>query len=56
MYYQKMSYRCLIGDDFQMSCQKMTGRCLVRDVLKMFYIIYQSFIQSISNLSVNHFT
>ena len=55
MSYQKMSYRCLIGGDFKMSCQKMSFRCLVRDVLKIFYIIYQYFIQSLY-LSVNNFT
>ena len=36
--YLNASYRCLIGDDLQISYQKMSCRCLVRDDLKMFYI------------------
>ena len=50
-YVLKMSKRCLIGDDLQMSYQKMPYRCLTGDisdisfrcfidVLSIFYLIY----------------
>ena len=33
--YLKMSHRCLIEDDLQMTYEKMSHRCLIRDNLQM---------------------
>ena len=35
--YLKMSHRCLIEDDLQMTYEKMSCRCLIRDNLQMSY-------------------
>ena len=33
-----MSYRCLTGDDLQMSYQKISCRRLIEDSLQMYYL------------------
>ena len=64
----KMTYRCLTGDDLQMSYQKLSCRCLkedglqmshkicLADVFKTFYLVYHKIYLTIKLVSIlsNH--